>query len=681
MFCRQCGSQMPEGTRFCTNCGAAMQPANAGAVVNAGMQPMPVQKKKFGLKKIILFSSIAVIAVVAGFLIFGGGSALKLGKTKNEVSAKVPTGGSVIKIEDANSGVNGLVLTVEPGAYDTEKTFDIKTTEIKGHKLGSGFTPITPLITIDNGHEFANKPMKVTIPIQIAANEFALGFYYDRTTGQLEAIPFDSIGTDQITLLTSHFSEIVVSKIAVSELEKLTTSGSAKADSGFEPGKDDWQFTNYGSALAPGGHCAGQSLTMSWYYSQKYQKESEPRLYGLFDNNGEAKTSDFWEDDSDAYRFASVVQYSLDWDSQEFHDYMTFSATDQKMVFYAFAYAIQLTKQPQFMGIYTYNEQGGKAGGHAIVAYKVENGRIYVADPNYPGQADRYCELGQNGFQPYSSGANAADITENGAVLYTEMHFIGSSALIDYDAIEQSYEQMLAGTVGKEEFPQTKIEIMTKYGTDISSLVWAEADGSVALGKDYIDSLPENLKNLCMVRVTPLADNMVYTLYLGGSTDPELNPVYNVYDNSLYYEVALEQGENEVAFLIEVENNGSYSYVDFVRIPIQYGESIPTATPAPTQKQSGNSLLAQVPGEYELTYIGGVGAPGSEHTSIVAATYYLYADGTYTFYEEMSDTDPVNASGTWTLTGNKLNIAGIDYIFNGSNITMDSEYAWIYTKK
>jgi len=37
-------------------------------------------------------------------------------------------------------------------------------------------------------------------------------------------------------------------------------------DSGFRPGIDDWEFTNYGSYITPDGECEGQSLTALWYY-------------------------------------------------------------------------------------------------------------------------------------------------------------------------------------------------------------------------------------------------------------------------------------------------------------------------------------------------------------------------------------------------------------------------------
>ncbi len=192
-----------------------------------------------------------------------------------------------------------------------------------------------------------------------------------------------------------------------------------------------------------------------------------------------------------------------------------------------------------------------------------------MADPNYPGQKDRYCELGAKSFKPYSSGANAADIDANGAVLYTEMHFIASSALINFSTIAENYEKMLVGSIGDNEFPRSSFQVMTKYDEDITKVVWSNVNkNKVVLTKEYYDLLPSDMKNLALVRVTPQAPDLVYSLYLNNNTSPEQNPVYIILEENIYYEISLNEGENNIAFLVEQINNGHYSYVDFVRINI-----------------------------------------------------------------------------------------------------------------
>lgn len=74
MFCTKCGSEMPDGTEFCTNCGARMgaaspaaAPAGPAPMSAAGMPPVqnPVQKKSH--KRAVIIG-----VCVAGVLVAGG---------------------------------------------------------------------------------------------------------------------------------------------------------------------------------------------------------------------------------------------------------------------------------------------------------------------------------------------------------------------------------------------------------------------------------------------------------------------------------------------------------------------------------------------------------------------------------------------------------------------------------
>jgi len=79
-------------------------------------------------------------------------------------------------------------------------------------------------------------------------------------------------------------------------------------DSGFRPGIDDWQFPNYGSYITTNGNCEGQSLSAMWYYYNQPDGK-DLCLYGRYDNNGnQPATPSFWQDDSLAIRFCSVIQ-------------------------------------------------------------------------------------------------------------------------------------------------------------------------------------------------------------------------------------------------------------------------------------------------------------------------------------------------------------------------------------
>ncbi|MDD3383168.1 MAG: InlB B-repeat-containing protein, partial [Bacilli bacterium] len=500
---------------------------------------------------------------------------LAFGDAFVETVEEVSTPGGEIVINDTNSEINGFKLTIEEASYSMPLDFVVRTYPIVSHDYGDYFNPITPLIEIDNGHEFSNEVMKVEIPIDISSDDFAMGFYYDEETSELEAIPTLELSSDKIVLGVKHFSKIFVSDIPLSTVKKLTSSSKSNVDTGFVPGLDDWHYLNYGSAIAMGGHCAGQSLTMSWYFSEKYKKENEARLYGRFDNNEEIDTPSFWEDDNNAYRFSSVVQNEIDWSSSAWIDFINYCVANPLNTFNAFAYSIKTTSTPQLMAIFP-----DSGTGHAIVAYKVVGNRIYVADPNYPGQTDRYVEFDSktNQFLAYSSGANASDISSSGVTAYTKIVYVAKSALIDYGFISSNYNKLLNDTVGDTEFPSSSFEVLTEYNSDPLLQVWTSADNKVVLGSDYDNSLPQALKGKAIIRVTPEFSNQVYSLYLNNDTTPTI-PDIDVVGSSLIFSVDLNTNLNIYNFLVELENSpGVYYYIDFVRVKVDFNLTNQTST-------------------------------------------------------------------------------------------------------
>ena len=111
---------------------------------------------------------------------------------------------------------------------------------------------------------------------------------------------------------------------------------------------------------------------------------------------------------------------------------------------------MQLTGEPQFVyitGQTTLANEQTYSYAHAIVAYRIENGKLYVADPNYPGKTDRTIDfVKQSGvFQPYGSGANADDIESSGALPFTKIRYLAKTSLTDYNRLHDQYKQMQKG--------------------------------------------------------------------------------------------------------------------------------------------------------------------------------------------------------------------------------------------
>ena len=608
MYCMNCGNQLKsESVKFCPGCGketktdvndtkkefTAPKPfapyssidPNQGIVNKTAFKgkqksvgtsgEIKFSKKGKGcFRKVILAFALLTVLAVAVIILSGGGNDLKLGSENKLASVIMTSSGGQIDIKD-DPVLSGMKIEISTGSFDSSINYSVSSKEIISHDFGDEINPITPMITIDNGHIFAKKPMKVTIPISIKDNEFAMGFYYDKTTRSLEAIPFESVDSNHITLMTAHFSDIFISKI-----DKAKIDEAGRIDTGFEPGKDDWQFINYGSALAPAGHCAGQSLTMAWYYFEQKQNGKEPALYGVYDNNGASPTKDFWQDDSLGYRFSSVIQESINWTSSEFQSYINIENQDQKDTYYAFAYAMMATGQPQFMGIYSHDASGNRTGGHAIVAYRVDGNRIYVADPNYPSQKDRYVTLSNGAFLPYSSGSNAADINTNGTLLYDEFIFVAKTALVDFETIAKNYIKLQDKTIGEGLMPTLEIAYMSKYiPDDESSSEWTVMDQKINYKKDV--SYPAEYEGQLLIGAATEYTDVVYTLYSG--TDPVEGPYHASEDGVAYFTLLLEEGANDYGILAQVLIGEDLYFADFKRITVEYssksdsGISISTA--------------------------------------------------------------------------------------------------------
>ena len=206
-------------------------------------------------------------------------------------SGVVESSGGVLKVQNPAGSLDELELTVPAGAYPAAHQVNVSYAPVLGHSFGEHFNPVTPLITVENGGGYADELMTMRIPVDVPADHFAMAFYYDAAEGTLEGIPMTDSGRDSVTIVTRHFSSLLVSIIRNSVIDDLLKKG---IDSGFRPGGDDWQFTNVGSYISPNGHCAGQSVSAMWYYSER-PDGSDPFLWNLYDNNGnDPATPDLW---------------------------------------------------------------------------------------------------------------------------------------------------------------------------------------------------------------------------------------------------------------------------------------------------------------------------------------------------------------------------------------------------
>jgi hypothetical protein len=382
---------------------------------------------------------------------------LTLGETQEEAIVPIPPEGTLIAIERPGDPLNGFELDIPSGSYPAQLDFSISYNPINSHNFGGAFNPLTPLINIDNGGEYSEEIMTLKIPVIVPQGHFAMGFFYDSVSRKLEGIPTAAQDAQSITLATRHFSSIVISSISDALLKK-------DIDSGFRPAGDDWQFTNYGSYIAPFGHCTGQSMSAMWYYLEQPEGPGKP-LFNRFDNNGNQPGSPkFQYDDSLSYRLASVVWKDMDWNSLSRRVTEKLISRSDEATYKLFAYSMQMSGEPQMTEIWdTVN-----GGGHAVVVYRIQDGKMLIADPNFPGDSTRQIDYTGGSFRPYFSGSDASAIAAGLGVNYDRITYVAKTSLVDWDKMSQRWKEFKAKTIGDGLFPDYTIVYLDDKGVEHS---------------------------------------------------------------------------------------------------------------------------------------------------------------------------------------------------------------------
>jgi len=452
------------------------------------------------------------------------------------VSANIAAAGGALTVSTPGSPIKGLTVTVPANAYSAAKQFSISYAPIQSHTFGDLFKPATPLISINNGGEMSKTYMQVKIPITVPDGSLAMAFLYDDQTKTLEGLPTLAHDANSVTVGTRHFSNIILSLINRSLLKP-------DIDSDFRPGIDDWQFTNFGSYIAS-GHCTGQSMTAMWYYIEQPDGKGLT-LNGRYDNNGDQPaTPNLWQDDSQGYRFCSVVWKDMDWDALGRSLTEDYIASDDQDTFDLFRYSMQLTKQPQMTEIW--NTTVG--GGHALVVYRIKDGNLYVADPNWPGKEDRSIVITNGKFKPYESGENYAEILAGHSKKYDKITYVAKTSLSDWKSIATHWAELKAGTVGNAYFPGYTIEDRNAAGT--------------MTAQGYM--LPQPFISF---KITPNSGHLGFQVYRDGSP---LTPD----KTGANWKYPLNPGLNKIGIYIDGKVGDDWKYVNFEHINVIYSSLI-----------------------------------------------------------------------------------------------------------
>jgi len=418
-----------------------------------------------------------------------GSSKIEVGTTVDLSTQLISSGGGTVKVEKAGNPLNGMEIIVEPNSFTSTKNFKISYAEIKKHSLGEKFNPISPLISVSYEGGYSEKGMQVKIPMTLPGNHFAMAFFYDDQTGEIEGLPIEELSSTSITVSTRTFSSASslskrskhddatsIGKMVISSISESVLNAQTIISSGFTLGTDDWEFVNYGSYIATGGHCAGQSMAAMWYYYEKKLKGETSLFHKLDEVNDKTKPGLLWQDNPLGYRFASTIQEDFNWDGWV-RD-MEFRSLFPNLVWNAFAYSMLLTGEPQ--SVLIRNSAGN--GGHAMIVYKVNitEKKLYIADPNYPNnrvaddgsESIRTIDLVNEKFKAYETGliAGAQSTTMD------QIAYFGKTAYINWGQLAIRWPEVLNKTIGNDRYPKYTLWVEDGGGYELTDGLNTDAD-------------------------------------------------------------------------------------------------------------------------------------------------------------------------------------------------------------
>lgn len=466
---------------------------------------------------------------------------LVLGEPVEILTTTVTPEGGVIRLDPPGSPLQGWTITVPAGAYSDATEFRVTSRPITSHTYGEAFDPQTPLVKIDNGGAVSGAFLTLEVPLDLSEGSFPLAFTYDESSGELEGLPvMPEAGHVRIPMKT--FSEITVAEVREALLNGTITTG-------FDPRRDMWPFPNNGSAAAPGGFCAGESLTSLYYYDSRSNQALRTAYDGY--DNPHAPTPSFVNDDRMGIRLSSAAQKNIKFDPAQQDpsiDWWLQAQWDKPRVAYLTLAGIMLvTNRPQLVHL------DNPSTAHAVVAYGAEDGRrILIADPNHPGEGRVLTfDPAADRFEPYLTGTTA----DSTPVAFDRVFFLRKRDVIDWGVMGGLWQAFLAGKVGDDLFP--------------AYTIWASSadESSVAPPVPLTDGFqaPEEKLRLTF-EPQDFQGRMVLYREDGEQFDSVESGGWTVID--------LKDEQTTIGFLIEENRSDRRLWVDFRWLRIQRSECL-----------------------------------------------------------------------------------------------------------
>ncbi len=596
-------------------------------------------------------------------------------------TATVPATGGTLSYRLAGDSLSGVSLTVFDSTFQGPSRFRVVADRSTQVPLPPNVRQMGPVFVVGMDSAFAARPIALRLPAR-GQDSVVAAFFYDPTSGTLEGIPLVARDDSSIVIISRHFrtDQMMVnagasaaarpswSRLAVPPFGQVLIVGvtaprtviTAPVTTGFAVGRDNWEFVNNGTYPESGGICSGISVTSMYYY---YQLRAQGRLYHHFDTFNGLE----W-DDPVGEAIATQVQHQSNWNTlwSNINTILTFwlppgtSAQYDQLAYQSLALTMQVTRQPQYLAIFSTHPQAG----HAIVAYGVNNGAIPFADPNYPStpRSATY-DLRSASFDPIALSTNASAPT----LLFPDVYFVGTSAMINNASVAATFAAAAQGTILGQAFPRPVREYF-----DVSSSTWVAVPSGDSIKTTHRQlAVRTRCPSGCPL-VTPRFDRITTVLRDTANNVLALDPVYA--DTAAVFVFGRGLG----SFRVSWEN-----FVDGV----SKGPDLPPEDPRMRYDQSyvGQTFLTVITIPFFIKPGPAVGSPNVDITFTASSGSLPVATSTYVW--DFGDGTPVvskladsvvqhhwTKSGTYPLTAELRDSRGQQLAADQTTVTIGGTF-------
>lgn len=301
--------------------------------------------------------------------------------------------GGVLQIQNTGTPLDGVTVSVPPGALDRTTTFSV------GYNTGTlsvpDGTPSGTVLLIDAGavKTFA-QPVTITVPF-FGDNTVIPVPYYIAPDGSLKLAQLVNVDRTAHTLIFQTFHASWYTWI-FGNVPMLATAFYTD----HTPPNDGFQIVNYGSDYNREGECIGMTSFSQWYYENHKSTSGDfyPKYYNVIG------TDSLGRQVRGQNIIATRAFISI---SQIWRGYLQFVQSQERLSdadkFASIQHALLATHNPVVLDLY----RNDSTNQHSVLAegFDSSNGRdatIKIYDPNYPGDITRTISYNvDTGFSSY----------------------------------------------------------------------------------------------------------------------------------------------------------------------------------------------------------------------------------------------------------------------------------------